>query len=238
MNSDPMRQHWSPYLSMSNNPISSIDPDGGQDDYYFVDGELDHVVRTGEDHRFFENGNLVDFGTVGGMDFVIDALAWNPALMDDVVQYASRDDQRLLWGTYNFIAAEQAAMDIAGIASLLRGGWSAAKNWRKVPSMFKAAKTLSTSSLKPTHYITKSKNAMKALMSDVRANGIQSPIKYVEHKGVKYIVDGHHRYHAAQKLGIKDVPVEKISLPFRGYKSTLDLMLEPGKHPGYWKYMK
>jgi RHS repeat-associated protein len=28
---DPYGQHWSPYLAMSNNPISFIDPDGGQD---------------------------------------------------------------------------------------------------------------------------------------------------------------------------------------------------------------
>ncbi len=26
---DPKRQHWSPYLAMSNNPVSGIDPDGG-----------------------------------------------------------------------------------------------------------------------------------------------------------------------------------------------------------------
>ena len=29
---DPMRQHWSPYLAMSNNPIMYTDPDGGCDD--------------------------------------------------------------------------------------------------------------------------------------------------------------------------------------------------------------
>jgi RHS repeat-associated protein len=31
MTPDPYGQHWSPYLAMSNNPVSYIDPDGGQD---------------------------------------------------------------------------------------------------------------------------------------------------------------------------------------------------------------
>jgi hypothetical protein len=42
---DPYGQHWSPYLAMSNNPVSFVDPDGGWDDWYdrnsvtyFVDG--------------------------------------------------------------------------------------------------------------------------------------------------------------------------------------------------------
>lgn len=32
LRTDPYYQHWSPYLAMSNNPISFIDPDGGCDD--------------------------------------------------------------------------------------------------------------------------------------------------------------------------------------------------------------
>ena len=42
---DPYEQHWSPYLAMSNTPVSFVDPDGGWDDWYnrssvtfFVDG--------------------------------------------------------------------------------------------------------------------------------------------------------------------------------------------------------
>jgi len=32
MSTDPYGQHWSPYLSMGNNPINLVDPDGGCDD--------------------------------------------------------------------------------------------------------------------------------------------------------------------------------------------------------------
>lgn len=28
---DPMRQHWSPYIAMSNNPVYMVDPNGGSD---------------------------------------------------------------------------------------------------------------------------------------------------------------------------------------------------------------
>ncbi len=31
LSQDPYRQHWSPYLAMSNNPVSNVDPDGGWD---------------------------------------------------------------------------------------------------------------------------------------------------------------------------------------------------------------
>ncbi len=79
---------------------------------------------------------------------------------------------------------------------------------------------------------------MKNLLDDIRANGIQEPIKYVEHNGTRYIVDGHHRYYAAQKLGIENVPVQQVQLPFGGYQNIWDLMLEPGKNPGFWQYMK
>jgi hypothetical protein len=102
----------------------------------------------------------------------------------------------------------------------------------------KGVTNLSTSSLNPTHYITKSKTAMQTLMNDIRANGIQESIKYVEHNGVKYIVDGHHRFYAAQRLGIQNVPVQQVQLPYGGYKGVMDLMMEPGKQPGFWKFIK
>lgn len=102
----------------------------------------------------------------------------------------------------------------------------------------KGGGNLPTSSLNPTHYITKSKTQMQALLNDIRANGIQESIKYVEHDGVKYIVDGHHRFYAAQRLGIQNIPVQQVQLPHGGYKGVMDLIKEPGKQPGFWKFMK
>ena len=43
---DPYDQHWSPYLAMSNNPISFVDPDGGTD--FYVDGmKVDGAFASG-----------------------------------------------------------------------------------------------------------------------------------------------------------------------------------------------
>ena len=54
--------------------------------------------------------------------------------------------------------------------------------------------------------------------------GIKDPIKYVEYDGSKYVVDGHHRLRAARELGFETVPVEKVELPYKGYKTVDDLL--------------
>ena len=84
----------------------------------------------------------------------------------------------------------------------------------------------------------RTKYEMQALINDLKANGIKDAIKYVEYKGAKYIVDGHHRYFAAQKLGITEVPIEKVTLPFRGYKNTGDLFTRRIIMPKYWNKLK
>ncbi|MNR27347.1 ParB-like nuclease domain protein [compost metagenome] len=64
---------------------------------------------------------------------------------------------------------------------------------------------------------------MGKLKADIKANGINEPIKVVEYKGRNYVVDGHHRLRAAKELGIKSVPIQKVSLPYAGYKTPADL---------------
>ena len=54
---------------------------------------------------------------------------------------------------------------------------------------------------------------------------VRETVKYVEHNGTKYIVDGHHRVRAAKELGMKNIPVEKVKLPFKGYESVDDLLI-------------
>ncbi len=78
--------------------------------------------------------------------------------------------------------------------------------------------------LQPTHSTTLSKNKMNALMDNVKVNGIQEPIKYVEYNGQMYVVDGHHRLLAAKRLGLTEVPIEKVDLPYAGYNSIDDLL--------------
>jgi RHS repeat-associated protein len=97
--------------------------------------------------------------------------------------------------------------------------------------------TFETSLFRPTHAINRSKTQMQALLNDIKVHGIREPIKYVEQNGIKYIVDGHHRYYAAQKLGIKIIPAEQVQLPYGGYRTTQDLIFE-GQMPGFWKNLK
>ena len=84
-------------------------------------------------------------------------------------------------------------------------------------------KMLSTERLYPTHRKTYSKKQFEALVDDVAKNGIIEPIKVVEYKGNKYVVDGHHRLSAAKRVGLKQIPVEEVSLPFKGYRGINDL---------------
>lgn len=39
-----------------------------------------------------------------------------------------------------------------------------------------------------------------------------------------YVVDGHHRLLAAKKLGLEEVPIKKVELPYAGYSTTDDLL--------------
>jgi hypothetical protein len=94
-----------------------------------------------------------------------------------------------------------------------------------------SAPTVSTRDLNATHSIKvrhgKAKKEYEALKADIKENGITNPIKYVEHNGVKYVVDGHHRLRAARELGLTDVPAERVKLPFGGYRGPDDLIYGP-----------
>nr|WP_223857525.1 ParB/RepB/Spo0J family partition protein [Sphingobacterium micropteri] len=78
-----------------------------------------------------------------------------------------------------------------------------------------------------THGLTKSKNAFVKLKADIKLNGIQEPIKFVEHNGKRFVVDGHHRLRAAKELGIENVPAQQVKLPYAGYKTVSDLIYSP-----------
>ncbi len=52
-----------------------------------------------------------------------------------------------------------------------------------------------------------SKKKYAELVGSVRKNGITESIKYVEHNGTKYVVDGHHRLQVAKDLKLKNIPM-------------------------------
>ncbi|WP_190810295.1 ParB/RepB/Spo0J family partition protein [Flagellimonas sp. S3867] len=112
------------------------------------------------------------------------------------------------------------------------------KKGETTPALPSKVTQITPDELHPTHYINKNKKAMKNLYKEIKKDGVKEPIKYVKHEDKKYIVDGHHRYFSAQKLGITEVPVSEVKLPYLNYKTPSDLKLEPGGHPKYWKYIK
>jgi len=65
---------------------------------------------------------------------------------------------------------------------------------------------------------------MNTLIDDIKVNGIQEPIKYVKYNGQMYVVDGHHRLLAVKILGLTEVPIEKVGLPYAGYSTIDDLL--------------
>ena len=85
-------------------------------------------------------------------------------------------------------------------------------------------KQVATNSLRTTQGLTRSKKFIAKLIEDISKNGIKETIKYVTHNGVRYIVDGHHRFNAAIRLGLKNVPAEEVKLPHLGYKTVQDLI--------------
>jgi len=88
-----------------------------------------------------------------------------------------------------------------------------------------AAKRVNPFELAPTHPITKSTREFAKLKADIAQNGVKTPISYIEHNGQKYILDGHHRARAAKELGLKDVPVQDVQLPFKAYNTIDDVLM-------------
>ncbi len=97
-------------------------------------------------------------------------------------------------------------------------------NAKKSHKIGKSLITESPHKLVKTHEITMSRKKYSNFLESVRKNGITEPIKYVEFKGTKYVVDGHHRLQAAKDLNLKNIPIEKVSLPYKGYKTIDDLL--------------
>jgi hypothetical protein len=87
-----------------------------------------------------------------------------------------------------------------------------------------SAQVTRTFELEATHGLTMSRRQFADLKADIATNGIKEPIKFVEHRGTKYVVDGHHRLRAAQELKLSTVPTQRVNLPYGGYKTETDLI--------------
>ena len=114
--------------------------------------------------------------------------------------------------------------DTAKLAKMADKAVDVAKTINKLSDAAKGIKRISPTKLTQTHKLTLSKIQYKNLVESIRKNGITEPIKYVEYKGTKYVVDGHHRLRAAKQLGLDKIPTQRVSLPYKGYKTINDLL--------------
>jgi RHS repeat-associated protein len=255
----------SPFMSMDGNPVMLVDPSGLSATKYVTEAgtplvETDdgsNVVATVTDEKadeFYESYKNASKEEVNSqawnfkMKSMLSGVTWNQAIENNQSHWATDVARRnafryIQTGDINYLSVAISSHtavyrnDLISWAIGLTGGFYGAAVVAE-SMVAKGATSVPRNSLSRTHYITKSKSEMRILLNDIRENGIQKTIKFVEYNGTKYIVDGHHRYYAAQKLGIQNIPTEQVSLPYNGYKSVMDLMLEPGKNPGYWKYIK
>lgn len=137
----------------------------------------------------------------------------------------------LAWPFAQAFGVLKARAGIQSRAPIARGGAEVAKSelatLRGGADDASGVATLPTSDLEPTHALMWSRRQRTKLIADIKANGIQNPIKYVEHNGTKYVVDGHHRLAAAKALRFLRVPVQRVELPYGGYRTPSDLQYEP-----------
>ena len=68
------------------------------------------------------------------------------------------------------------------------------------------------------------RNKFNKFLQNIKENGIKESIKYIELDGKKYVVDGHHRLAAAKRLGLLEIPIEEVQLPYLGYSTIDDLL--------------
>jgi RHS repeat-associated protein len=239
---DPMTDDYvelSPYSFLENNPLNMIDPTGmdgskktePKDECPECEGQgqmLPEVVVTPTSNPASAWANF-DQVTLSYQSEGF--LKSNPSLGQRPYSF-TQDELNAAADFYLNVAigavipAEQALAWAGRGVWLLRLKWIArlrAANIARIVTT-KGVTKLSPYELEITHGLTKSKNAFAKLKADMKLNGIQEPIKFVEHNGKRFVVDGHHRLRAAKELGIENVPVQQVKLPYAGYKSVDDLI--------------
>ena len=134
-----------------------------------------------------------------------------------------------LYNSYRHAAAADLEYTIWKVLQSVPDGGPAISVSVKMASVLAVAKVpvvkrLYPYDLIPTQPLTKNRKQMKRLREEIEEAGeIKESLKYVEHNGQKYLVDGHHRLSIAKEKGIKDVLAERVDLPYKGYKTVKDL---------------
>jgi RHS repeat-associated protein len=220
------------YAYVGNNPVNFVDP-LGLNAADFLEGLVDFTAGNGDTLSTVSTSGILQLAGPAGMAASRVLPDYSFTLSKKVRQWMGTDclvDSNST--SYKVGVGAAIVQQLAGLVAGVRGISKTPVSLSKTTTKTTVAETTVVESptkvpitdLEPTHGMTKSNREFLKLFKDIRENGIKEPIKFVVHDGLKYIVDGHHRYFAARKLGMKDVPVEQVHLPYKGYKTPDDLL--------------
>ena len=85
------------------------------------------------------------------------------------------------------------------------------------------ALSIPTSSLNFTDKMRK--GSLKRLANDIGNNGVHTPIDFVKIGGENFVVGGNHRTVLSRKFGFDAIPANRVSLPYKGFKTEQDVLM-------------
>ena len=195
-------QSWNRYSYVRNNPVGNSDPDGRLCVPCAAAGAL--IAVGSESYRQISSDEPVNNGRLlAAVGIGAAAGAMGGALIGAATKAAP-------------VVYEAALANPAAVATGITTGGA-------VLGVEPVVGVANPRVLERTQPLTMGRKAFSKLVADIKADGVKETIKYVVYAGKKYIVDGHHRVEAAKLLGLKEVPVERVELPYAGFKTVDDL---------------
>ncbi len=204
---DPKGQYFSPYLGMGNNPVSTIDPDGGSTE----GGPGDPPVNGGTLNEVVISTTRV--GKFNDIDKILNFVPKEPIFKSPIAPRYSDD---FFWNKLAFDGTRRAVfgnniykVDNDGYAVKFLGrvpvGGEGALGFISGGGAIKFIKYTSEGikALKSTEIAAQSVGGIAKYKKMLNSKDIYDSVASIEiivHKGVKYIADGHHRVEAAKAL--------------------------------------
>ncbi|WP_437325595.1 RHS repeat-associated core domain-containing protein [Sorangium sp. So ce381] len=213
------------YTYAWNNPVVLIDPDGRLTTQAIAEAFVKGSVVVGTALSVPATAAVVEPTPIG--ELVVGGLFAVGTVGYAIYTIATADSDESAIGPSCDVPADFPTSATPGAPPPLEAGGGGAKEPPKPPAataaeppeqpagggLFKGK--VDPYSLTPTHGITLGRNRCNALKQDIAEHGMKDTIKFVEHNGQRYVVNGHHRLRIAKELKMPEVPVEQVKLPYQ-----------------------